>query len=87
MSLTIGSWLGVPSLPVVLLHRPIPNVAFTDLESDPVISRRLSSLPLWTSLQVLGREAISDRIMMAFEACRVVQDIVSKCYGVRILVG
>lgn len=58
-----------------------------DLESDPVISRRLSSLPLWTSLQALGRDTIGERILMSFEACRVVQDIVSKCYGIRILVG
>lgn len=52
-----------------------------------MISRRLSSLPLWTTLQALGRDAISQRVLMAFEACRIIQDIVSKCYGIRILVG
>ena len=62
-------------------------MASTDLESDPVIARRLSSLPLWTSLQALGRDAINQKVLMAFEACRVVQDIVSKCYGIRILVS
>ncbi|XP_059617219.1 pyridoxal-dependent decarboxylase domain-containing protein 1 [Phlebotomus argentipes] len=85
MSLSLGSWLAVPSLPVVLLHRQIQNVALSVFESDPIVSRRLNSLTLWTTLQALGRDLISDRILMAFESVRVVYEILSKCAGVRIL--
>ncbi|GAB0087265.1 pyridoxal-dependent decarboxylase domain-containing protein 1 [Sergentomyia squamirostris] len=85
VSLTLGSWLAVPSLPVVLLHRQIQNVALSVFESDPIVSRRLNSLTLWTTLQALGRDLIAERILMAFESVRVVYEIVSKCDGIRIL--
>uniref|UniRef100_A0A1B0C9Q3 Pyridoxal-dependent decarboxylase domain-containing protein 1 n=2 Tax=Lutzomyia longipalpis TaxID=7200 RepID=A0A1B0C9Q3_LUTLO len=85
MSLSLGSWLAVPSLPVVLLHRQIQNVALSVFESDPIVSRRLNSLTLWTTLQALGRDLISERILMAFESVRVVYEILSKCEGIRIL--
>uniref|UniRef100_A0A1B0EXK2 Pyridoxal-dependent decarboxylase domain-containing protein 1 n=1 Tax=Phlebotomus papatasi TaxID=29031 RepID=A0A1B0EXK2_PHLPP len=68
ISLSLGSWLAVPSLPVVLLHRQIQNVALSVFESDPIVSRRLNSLTLWTTLQALGRDLISERILMAFES-------------------
>ncbi|XP_017463049.1 PREDICTED: pyridoxal-dependent decarboxylase domain-containing protein 1-like, partial [Rhagoletis zephyria] len=67
--LNLGSWLGVPSLPIVLLHRQLQNSALAAFESDPIISRRLHSLSLWTSLQALGRDAIAERIHVAFQTC------------------
>lgn len=68
------------------MHRQIQNVALSVFESDPVLSRRLSSLSLWTSLQALGRDTISERLIIAFESCRIMFEIVSKCKGVRVLV-
>lgn len=70
-----------------LLHRQIQNVALSVFESDPVLSRRLSSLSLWTTLQALGRETISARIIKAFDSCRIMYDIVSRCPGIRVLVS
>lgn len=70
-----------------LLHRKIENVALNLFESDPVISRRLSSLSLWTSLQAYGRDSIAARLTVAFECCRVFYDIVSRCEGIRVLVN
>lgn len=70
-----------------LLHRQIQNVALSVFESDPVLSRRLSSLSLWTTLQALGRETISARIIKAFDSCRIMYDIVSRCPGIRVLVN
>lgn len=69
-----------------LLHRQIENAALTVIEADPVLSRRLSSLSLWTTLQALGGDAIADRLTIAFESCRHLYNIVSKCEGIRILV-
>lgn len=85
ISLNLGSWLGIPNLPVALLHRQIQNVALSVFESDPVLSRRLSSLSLWTTLQALGRDTISARIIKAFDSCRIMYDIVSRCPGIRVL--
>lgn len=115
MSLSVGSWLGVPSLPVVvsssrhnilvncactnnivipirflgsqLLHRQLQNVALSLFESDSMVSRRLSSLSVWTTLQALGREAISERVLMALESCRIVHEILAKCDGIRLVVS
>ncbi|XP_053949032.1 pyridoxal-dependent decarboxylase domain-containing protein 1 [Anastrepha ludens] len=83
--LNLGSWLGVPSLPIVLLHRQLQNSALTAFESDPILSRRLHSLSLWTSLQALGRDAIAERIHVAFQTCSILFEITSKCEGVRVV--
>ncbi|EDV99551.1 pyridoxal-dependent decarboxylase domain-containing protein 1 [Drosophila grimshawi] len=85
MALNLGSWLGVPSLPIVLLHRPLQNSALSAFESDPILSRRLSALSLWTSLQALGRKAIAERLHVAFQTCSILFEIASKCEGIRVL--
>ncbi|XP_068154719.1 pyridoxal-dependent decarboxylase domain-containing protein 1 [Drosophila tropicalis] len=85
MALNLGSWLGVPSLPIVLLHRPLLNSALSAFESDPILSRRLNSLSLWTSLQALGRKAIAERLHVAFQTCSILYEIASKCEGIRVL--
>lgn len=69
-----------------LLHRPIENLALSVIDADPVLSRRLTSLSLWTSLQAFGRDAIAGKISIAFECCRMVYEIASKCQGIRVLV-
>lgn len=70
-----------------LLHRQIENAALNVIDADPVLSRRLTSLSLWTSLQSFGRDAIAGRISIAFDCCRMVYEIVLKCQGLRILVS
>lgn len=69
-----------------LLHRQIENSALSVIDADPVLSRRLTSLSLWTSLQAFGRDAIAGKISIAFECCRMVYEITSKCQGIRVLV-
>lgn len=70
-----------------LLHRQIENVSLALIDADPVLSRRLTSLSLWTSLQAFGRDSIAGRITVAFECCRLFYEIVSKCDGLRVLVS
>lgn len=77
----------ITNLCLQLLHRQIENCALNVFDADPVLSRRLTSLSLWTSLQAFGRDAIAGRISIAFDCCRMVYEIVSKCQGLRILVG
>lgn len=69
------------------MHRQIENSALNVIDADPVLSRRLTSLSLWTSLQAFGRDAIAGRISIAFDCCRMVYEIVSKCQGLRVLVS
>lgn len=69
------------------MHRQIENSALNVIDADPVLSRRLTALSLWTSLQAFGRDAIAGRISIAFDCCRMVYEIVSKCQGLRVLVS
>lgn len=68
-----------------MLHRQVQNVALSVFETDPLKSRRLSSLTLWTTLQALGYDVMFEKILFAFESCRVVYEIVSKFDGIKIL--
>lgn len=85
ITVNLGSWLGIPSLPIVLLHRQMQNITLTVFDSDPILSRRLTALSLWTTLQALGRETIAEKILLAFQTCSIVFEIASKCDGIRIL--
>ncbi|XP_031628115.1 pyridoxal-dependent decarboxylase domain-containing protein 1 [Contarinia nasturtii] len=84
MTLNFGGWLGLPNLPVVLLHRHVEHTAAW-VDSDLLHSRRVTSLSLWTSLQAYGRDQLSGRIQIAFDCCRMVYEIVKKCQGIRVL--
>ncbi|XP_073833840.1 pyridoxal-dependent decarboxylase domain-containing protein 1 [Musca autumnalis] len=85
ITLSLGSWLGIPSLPIVLLHRQLNNSALNAFDQDPILSRRLNSLALWTSLQALGRDAIADRIHVAFQTCSILFEMVSECEGIKVV--
>uniref|UniRef100_A0A1I8P2F7 Pyridoxal-dependent decarboxylase domain-containing protein 1 n=1 Tax=Stomoxys calcitrans TaxID=35570 RepID=A0A1I8P2F7_STOCA len=85
ITLSLGSWLGIPSLPIVLLHRQLHNSALNAFDQDPILSRRLNSLALWTSLQAMGRDAISERIHVAFQTCSILFEMASECEGIKVL--
>lgn len=70
-----------------LLHRQLQNAALNSFESDPILSRRLNALSLWTSLQALGRDAISERIHVAFQTCSILFEIASECEGIKVVVS
>ncbi|KAJ8679673.1 hypothetical protein QAD02_015460 [Eretmocerus hayati] len=86
ITLPLGVWLGIPSLPVVTLYRlaekrgecPLPRgtaLALIPGWMTDSLSRRLPTLPLWTSLLVLGRDGIVNRFKQCF---LVVEDLYSK---------
>lgn len=68
------------------MHRQQKNDV-SAVEFDHILSKRLNSLALWTSLQALGRDSISGRIHVAFQTCSILFEITSKCEGVRVVVG
>ncbi|XP_053132323.1 pyridoxal-dependent decarboxylase domain-containing protein 1 isoform X1 [Hemicordylus capensis] len=66
MSLTLGSWLGLPAVPAVTLYRqedPSLSLAAGLTSSHSV--EKLRALPLWLSLQYLGHDGIVERIKHA----------------------
>lgn len=68
MTLPIGNWIGVPSLPYVTLYRPL-NPALAHISGLTLfnIHSKLHCLPLWTMLQALGQRGLAERIMECFK--------------------
>ncbi|KYQ52175.1 Pyridoxal-dependent decarboxylase domain-containing protein 1 [Trachymyrmex zeteki] len=89
ITLPLGTWLGIPSLPVVTLYRladikggrPTPRDTTLSLVSGLMadsLSRRLPTLPLWTVLQALGRDGVHSRFKRCFLA---VEELYNKIKG------
>jgi len=67
MTLTFGSWVGIPSVPFVTLYKndtPSAQIAGLGVVNPAV---RLGCLPLWCVLRSLGQNQIRDRIRGVFQ--------------------
>lgn len=84
MTLNLGNWLGMSGVPCVLMYKQIPTSMLTLFDVDPILSNRLTALSLWTIMQTMGVDAISERIFMAFDSCRQMHEMLSKIEGVKI---
>ncbi|EAT37021.1 AAEL010939-PB [Aedes aegypti] len=87
MTLNLGNWLGITGVPCVLMHRQVPVNVLTLFDVDPILSNRLTAIGLWTIMQTMGADAISERIFMAFDSCRHIHEVLSRIEGIRILVS
>ncbi|XP_023239036.1 putative pyridoxal-dependent decarboxylase domain-containing protein 2 isoform X1 [Centruroides sculpturatus] len=68
MTLPIGSWFGVPSLPCVTLYKAgEPAWVHAAGLSSFNLNVRLNCLPIWVILQSLGHEGAMQRIKFCFE--------------------
>lgn len=68
MTLSLGTWLGVPAVPFITLFRIVDSscVHVSGLSSLN-LQVRLSCLPLWTVLQTLGHDGVVQRIKHCFQ--------------------
>lgn len=84
MTLDLESWLGLPSIPTVLLYKqyPVLKQSVFDIESD---MRKLEAFPLWTVIQNLGREKIINSFGNAFQSCQILHEMVAKTRGFKII--
>ncbi|XP_076171031.1 pyridoxal-dependent decarboxylase domain-containing protein 1 [Ptiloglossa arizonensis] len=95
ITLPLGVWLGIPSLPVVTLYRltdtkggrPTPRDTTLSLVSCLMadsLSRRLPTLPLWATLQALGRDGVHNRLKRCFLAVEELYNKIKKlsCIGI-----
>ncbi|XP_024938823.1 pyridoxal-dependent decarboxylase domain-containing protein 1 isoform X2 [Cephus cinctus] len=96
ITLPLGVWLGIPSLPVVTLYRltdtkggrPTPRDTTLSLVSGLMadsLSRRLPTLPLWAALQALGRDGIQDRFKQCFLAVEELYNKIKKFSCIKLL--
>ncbi|XP_012533174.1 pyridoxal-dependent decarboxylase domain-containing protein 1 [Monomorium pharaonis] len=96
ITLPLGTWFGIPSLPVVTLYRladikggrPTPRDTTLSLVSGLMadsLSRRLPTLPLWTVLQALGRDGVHNRFKRCFLAVEELYNKIKEFSCIRIL--
>ncbi|KAK0077549.1 hypothetical protein PV325_003764 [Microctonus aethiopoides] len=96
ITLLLGVWLGIPSLPVVTLYRltdtkggkPTTRDTTLSLVSGLMaesLSRRLPTLPLWAALQVLGRDGIQSRLKQCFQVIEELYNKLKKFSNIKFL--
>lgn len=84
MTLDFESWLCMPSIPTVLLHKQFPelNQSIFEIESD---MKKIEAFPLWVVMQNLGRERIVTAFEQAFQSCKVLYEMIARTKGFRII--
>ncbi|XP_058804435.1 putative pyridoxal-dependent decarboxylase domain-containing protein 2 isoform X2 [Phymastichus coffea] len=96
ITLPLGIWLGIPSLPVVTLYRLTDTRGARPTSRDTTLSlisglmtdsfsRRLPTLPLWTVLQAMGRDGIVNRFKQCFLVIEDLHHKIKKFNCIRIL--
>jgi glutamate/tyrosine decarboxylase-like PLP-dependent enzyme len=84
MSLDLESWLGLPNISTVLLHKQFPALSQSifEIEND---MRKIEAFPLWTVMQNIGRDRVIAAFTQALQSCRTLYEMVSKTRGFRML--
>lgn len=84
MTLDFESWLGMPSVPTVLLHKKFPELeeSIFEIESD---MKKIEAFPLWTVMQNIGRDRILAAFGQAFQSCKIVYEMIARNRGFRLL--
>jgi len=87
LSLTIGSWIGVPAVPFVTLYKitGMEEIASFAGLSTVNPSVRLNCLPLWCVLRSLGEDQFKSRINNIFEMMEVLNNKMAEFSSIRIL--
>ncbi|XP_034939904.1 pyridoxal-dependent decarboxylase domain-containing protein 1 [Chelonus insularis] len=96
ITLPLGVWLGISSLPIVTLYRLTDSKWGKQTQRDTSLSavsglmaesfaRRLSILPLWAVLQVLGRDGIRSRFKQCFEIIEELYNKIKKFPNIKFL--
>lgn len=86
MTLPLSLWLGVPSIPHVTLYRACEASAVHAAGLTALnLHVRLVSLPLWSTLQVLGQSGVVARFQHAFELSHALQQHLATLPKIRLL--
>lgn len=80
MILDFENWLGLPSSPSIVLHKPVPSAC-----DDVSPMRQLDCFTLWMVLQNMGRNRVIDWFAEAFRTCDFLIEIVGKSPGFQII--
>merc|ERR1719244_1917414 len=85
MTLTFGSWVGIPSVPFITLYRNDCSTAQTAGLGVVTPAVRLSRLPLWCVLRSLGSDQVRARVKGVHRLLEVVSGKLSGMSCIRLL--
>ena len=85
MTLTFGSWIGIPAVPFVTLYNT--RISAASLAGLGVVnpSVRLGCLPLWCVMRSLGQAQIRARVRAVFQMLEDITDKLDSIASVRLL--
>lgn len=67
MTLPLGIWLGIPSLPCVTIYKSKETALVHAAGLSQTLHGQLNFFPLWVTVQALGNETVVQRIQHCFE--------------------
>lgn len=84
MTLDFESWMGLPNIPTVLLHKHFPSLhqSVFEIERD---MRKIEAFPLWTVMQNVGRDRMVGAFNQAFQSCKILYELIAKTRGFKLL--
>jgi len=87
LSLTLGSWIGVPAVPFVTMYKIVGLEEIANQAGLATVnpSVRLNCLPLWCVLRSLGEDQFKFRINNIFEMMEVLNNKMAEFSSIRIL--
>ena len=85
MTLTFGSWIGIPAVPFVTLYRNETSAAQLAGLGMVNPSVRLGCLPLWCVMRSLGQDQIRSRVRAVFSLLEDISTKLSSMTSVRLL--
>ncbi|XP_054710839.1 pyridoxal-dependent decarboxylase domain-containing protein 1-like [Uloborus diversus] len=85
MTLCLGSWIGVPSLPYITLYKAKEMAHVHGAGLGQAFHGHLDFLPVWVTIQTLGQDDLTARIRLCFELGDMLLDQIEKFSDVRII--
>ncbi|XP_035209564.1 pyridoxal-dependent decarboxylase domain-containing protein 1-like isoform X2 [Stegodyphus dumicola] len=85
MTLSLGNWIGLPSLPYITLYKAKEMAHVHAAGLGQASYGHLDFLPVWVAIQILGQENLTQRICHCFELADGLLSVVERFSELRII--
>lgn len=85
LSLSLGKWIGLPSLPYITLYRGKDMAHTHEAGLDQAFQGHLDFLPVWVTIQSLGQESLKQKIQLCFKLGGKLLECIENCPELRIV--
>ncbi|XP_042910971.1 pyridoxal-dependent decarboxylase domain-containing protein 1 isoform X2 [Parasteatoda tepidariorum] len=85
MTLSLGEWIGLPSLPYITLYKTKEMAAMHAAGLGQAVNGQLDFLPVWFTVQTLGYETLKQMICHCFKLTDLLLESIEKFPELRII--